>query len=56
MGLTPHGNSQSNPEEGVYTCVQEDVGKSQREVTSLLAGVPPVPLQHGWDHAANQDR
>lgn len=57
MGLTPHGKSPSNPEEGVCvhtcvcTCVQEEEGKSQREVTSLLAGVPPC-----WDHAANQDR
>lgn len=57
VGLTPHGKSQSNPEEGVCvhmcvcTRVQEDEGKPQREVTSLLAGVPPC-----WGCAANQDR
>lgn len=56
MGLTPHGKSQSNPEEGVCvhmcvcTWVQEDEGKSQREITSLLAGVPPC-----WGCATNQD-
>lgn len=57
MGLTPHGKSPYHPEEEVCvhtrvcTCVQEDEGKTRREVTSLLAGVPPC-----WDHAANQDR